>query len=101
MTLNVISNLVQALHLRRKDYVSFDSLNGSGAIIGDTPSSCTHGDSSKFMLPIMKFIGPIVGMAGPISEAGKRYLDAANYADDVSGKFFASSPNKFVGKLEE
>ena len=53
------------------------------------------------VLRLMTLIGPMMGMAGPISDAGKRYLDVANYGDDISGKFFASPPKKFVGKLEE
>ena len=55
----------------------------------------------NIMLPIMKVIGPMMGMAGPVSEAGKRYLDVANYGNDISGKFFASPPKKLVGILEE
>jgi len=55
----------------------------------------------NIMLPMMKVMGPMMGMAGPVSEASKRYLEVANYGDDISGKFFASPPKKLVGKLEE
>jgi len=55
----------------------------------------------NIMLPMMKIIGPMIGMAGPVSAASKRYLDVANYGDDITGKFFASPPKKLVGKLEE
>ena len=55
----------------------------------------------NILLPIMTAIGPMMGMAGPISDAGKRYLDAADYSADITGKFFASPPKKAVGKLEE
>lgn len=54
----------------------------------------------NIMLPMMKVIGPLMGMAGPVSAASKRYLDVANYGDDISGKFFASPPKKLVGRLE-
>jgi NAD(P)-dependent dehydrogenase (short-subunit alcohol dehydrogenase family) len=50
---------------------------------------------------MIKVIAPLFGMAGPINAAAKRYLDVVNYANDISGKFFASPPNKFAGKLEE
>ena len=53
------------------------------------------------MVPIVKAIGPLMGMAGPISEAGKRYLEVAHYGKEDSGKFFGSPPKKLVGKLEE
>jgi len=62
----------------------------------DQPWAMKH-----IMLPIMKLIGPSMGMAGPVSEAGKRYLDAAHYGKEDSGKFYASPPKKLVGKLEE
>ncbi len=43
----------------------------------------------------------MMGMAGPVSAAAARYLDVANYGDDISGKFFGSPPKKLVGILEE
>ena len=55
----------------------------------------------NIMVPMMKVIGPLMGMAGPVSAAGKRYLEVANYGDDINGKFFASPPKKLVGKLQE
>lgn len=72
---------------------------------GGVPSTGFARDMSwgmrNIMIPIMKVIGPMMGMAGPVSAAGERYLDVANYGDDISGKFFASPPKKTVGKLEE
>ena len=53
------------------------------------------------ILPIMKTIGPLMGMAGPISAAAGRYLDVSHYGKEDSGKFFASPSKKAVGKLEE
>lgn len=55
----------------------------------------------NIMIPMMKLVGPLMGMAGPVSAAGKRYLEAADYGDNISGKFFASPPKKLVGKLEQ
>jgi len=55
----------------------------------------------NIMLPMMKVLGPLMGMAGPVSAASKRYLEVASYGDDISGKFFASPPKKLIGKLEE
>jgi hypothetical protein len=53
------------------------------------------------MLPMMTALGPILGVAGPISVASQRYLDAAGHGKDRSGKFFASRPGKMVGNLVE
>ncbi len=55
----------------------------------------------KIMMPIMKTIGPMMGMDGPVSSAGERYLDVSHYGAEASGKFFGSPPKKLVGKLEE
>lgn len=53
------------------------------------------------MIPMLKVIGPLMGMAGSVSSAGKRYLEVAHYGKEQSGKFFASPKKKLVGKLEE
>ena len=50
---------------------------------------------------LMKLIGPLFGMAGSVSDAARRYVDAANFDATTTGKFFASPPGKLVGKLEE
>lgn len=55
----------------------------------------------KIMLPMMTALGPLMGVAGPISTASKRYLDVSGYGRHRSGKFYASRPGKMVGKLEE
>lgn len=55
----------------------------------------------NIMMPIMKVFGPLMGMAGPVSAAGKRYLEVSHYGKELSGKFFGSPPKKLVGKLEE
>ncbi len=72
---------------------------------GSVPGTNFARDQSRLMriiiLPIMKTIGPLMGMAGPISAAAQRYLDVSQYGKEDSGKFFASPPKKAVGKLEE
>lgn len=72
---------------------------------GSVPASNFARDASwgirNIMMPMMKVIGPMMGMAGPVSAAAARYLDVANYGDDISGKFFGSPPKKLVGILEE
>ena len=51
-----------------------------------------------FMLPVMKIIGPIMGMAGSIEAAAARYLAAADLGDDETGHFYATAHRrKLVG----
>ena len=52
------------------------------------------------MVPILKIIGPLFGMAGSIEQGAQRYVDAGDFATDASGKFWASPPGKAVGPLE-
>ena len=52
------------------------------------------------MVPMIKIVGPLVGMAGSIEQGAKRYVDAGDFATDASGKFWASPPGKMVGPLE-
>ncbi len=52
------------------------------------------------MMPIMKLIGPFMGMAGPIESAARRYLEAADFADDQTGHFYATAHRKkLVGPM--
>ena len=55
----------------------------------------------NIMVPFLAAFGPLMGMSGPVSAAGKRYLDVSGYGKEQSGKFFASRAGKTVGKLEE
>lgn len=50
------------------------------------------------MMPMFKLMP---GMSHSVEDGAARYLEAAGYGDDVSGKFFASPPKKMVGPLVE
>lgn len=52
------------------------------------------------MMPVMKVIGPIFSMAGPVSAAAQRYIEAYAFDDETTGCFFASRPGKLVGPLQ-
>ena len=52
------------------------------------------------ILPVLKVIGPLFGMAGSVAQGAQRYVDAGDFATDASGKFWASPPGKAVGPLE-
>lgn len=53
-----------------------------------------------FMLPMMKVMGPLMGMAGSIKTAARRYLDAADLGDDATGHFYATvDRKKLVGPV--
>jgi NAD(P)-dependent dehydrogenase (short-subunit alcohol dehydrogenase family) len=47
-----------------------------------------------FMLPMMRIVGPLMGMAGPVKAAAARYLQAADFPDDSSGQFYATAHRK-------
>ena len=53
----------------------------------------------KVLLPMMKAMPKRMAMAGSVETAAGRYLQAADFADDVSGQFFASPPKKMIGDL--
>lgn len=82
-----------------------DGISVNAVSPGSVPATNFGRDMSwamkNIMLPMMKVIGPLMGMAGPVSDAGKRYLNVSNYGKEESGKFFASPPKKLVGKLVE
>ena len=52
------------------------------------------------MMPMMKLLGPIMQMNGSIDKGARRYLDAAEYADDDTGHFYATAERKkLVGPI--
>ena len=46
------------------------------------------------MMPMMKVLGPLLGMNGPIDKGARRYLDAYDYGDDKNGDFYATAKRK-------
>ena len=54
----------------------------------------------RIMMPLMMNLMRPFGMSGSVAQGARRYLDAANFDDDLTGKFFASPPGKLVGKLQ-
>jgi NAD(P)-dependent dehydrogenase (short-subunit alcohol dehydrogenase family) len=54
----------------------------------------------KIMIGFMKTIGPLLGMAGGLEVAARRYVDAAELGDDDTGHFYATAhPKKLVGPM--
>ncbi|MFW2383039.1 MAG: SDR family NAD(P)-dependent oxidoreductase [Acidimicrobiales bacterium] len=51
----------------------------------------------RIMIPVMKLLP---GMSATVDTAANRYLQAAEFATDVSGEFFASAPKKMTGPIE-
>jgi len=52
----------------------------------------------KIMVPLFKILP---GMSHSVADGAGRYLEAAAFGDQVSGKFFASRPRKMTGPLTE
>lgn len=46
------------------------------------------------MIPMMKILGPILGIAGPLDTAARRYLEAAELSDHETGNFYATAHRK-------
>jgi NAD(P)-dependent dehydrogenase (short-subunit alcohol dehydrogenase family) len=55
----------------------------------------------RIMIPLFKAMPARMGMAGTVAEAAHRYVEAADFGDGTSGKFFASKPKKMTGELTE
>jgi NAD(P)-dependent dehydrogenase (short-subunit alcohol dehydrogenase family) len=71
---------------------------------GSAPSSSFGRGASAwmrlFMMPILKLLGPMMGMAGSIETAARRYVSAAEFTVKDSGHFFATADRKkLVGPL--
>ena len=70
---------------------------------GSAPASGFARDAPFFMrimVPVLRLVGPLMGMAGSLETAAKRYLDAAELGDDDTGHFYATAKRKrFVGPV--
>jgi NAD(P)-dependent dehydrogenase (short-subunit alcohol dehydrogenase family) len=54
----------------------------------------------RLMMPLMKIVGPLMGMAGSIESAARRYVVAADLTYADTGKFYATAHrNKLVGPI--
>jgi NAD(P)-dependent dehydrogenase (short-subunit alcohol dehydrogenase family) len=52
------------------------------------------------MMPMMKLLGPLMGMGGSIEKAAARYVESAERGDDDSGHFYATAhKKKLVGPV--
>jgi len=71
-----------------------------GANLGTTFARDAPAMMRAVMMPFMKLMGPILGMDGPVENGARRYLDAAERADDDTGHTYATAnPKKFVGPV--
>lgn len=70
---------------------------------GSAPASGFSRDASfmmGIMTSMMKVFGPLMGMAGSIAPAARRYLDVAELGDDETGHFYATAHRKkLVGPM--
>jgi NAD(P)-dependent dehydrogenase (short-subunit alcohol dehydrogenase family) len=53
----------------------------------------------RAMIAFSGVIGPAIGMAASVGVGARRYLDAADMGDEVTGGFFASPRGRLVGPL--
>ena len=55
----------------------------------------------RVMIPLFKAMPARMGMAGTVGEGANRYLQAADFGPEASGKFYASKPRRMTGELVE
>jgi NAD(P)-dependent dehydrogenase (short-subunit alcohol dehydrogenase family) len=69
---------------------------------GSTPGTNADRNAPFFLKRIMFPVFTLIpGMSHTIDTGAGRYLEAADFGPDVSGKFFASKPKKMTGPLTE
>ena len=69
---------------------------------GSAPGTDADRNANFFMKRIMvPFFKLVPGMSAPVSIAARRYLDVAEYPEQVTGEFFASAPKKMTGDLHQ
>ena len=70
---------------------------------GTTPETNFTRNQSWLMRTLVKRLATLIavpsGLAGPVSVAARRYLEAEAFADDITGRFFASPLGRLVGPL--
>ena len=72
---------------------------------GSTPETNAGRDQGfmmqRVMLPLMTRFGGRVGVAHDLATGAGRYVEAIDFDDEVSGRFFASAPKKMIGPLQD
>ena len=69
---------------------------------GATPATNAARNAPFYMRYIMMPLFRVVpGMSHSVDDGAGRYLEAADFGPDVSGKFFASKPKKMTGAITE
>lgn len=71
---------------------------------GFTPSTGAAREAPsalRLRMKLLKYVGRFVGLGHSTESAAHRYIEALDFGDDVTGKFFASPPGKQVGPLTE
>ncbi len=64
---------------------------------GSAPGSSFARDAGllmRVMIPMMKVFGPLMGMAGSLEVAARRYLDVTELGADQTGHFYATAHRK-------
>ncbi len=79
-----------------------DGMTVNAVSPGSTPDTNASRNAPFYMrylmLPVLKFVP---GMSHSLEDGAGRYLEAAGYGDEITGKFFASPPKKMTGPLVE
>ena len=71
---------------------------------GSAPQTDAARNARGFMkyvlVPFFKHAPSFLGMSHSVADGAARYLEVAEYDNDVTGRFFASAPKKVTGPIE-
>jgi NAD(P)-dependent dehydrogenase (short-subunit alcohol dehydrogenase family) len=71
-----------------------------GAVLSTSFARDAPAAMKLIMMPMMKLLGPLMGMNGPIENGAARYLEVEGYGDDHNGHFYATQHRKkLVGPI--
>lgn len=79
-----------------------DGMTVNAVSPGSTPDTNAVRNAPFYMRYIMVPVFKLVpGMSHSVSDGAGRYLEAADFGPEVTGKFFASKPKKMTGAITE
>lgn len=95
----IVAWWVGALAKKLPDGITVNAVS-PGAVLETSFGRDAPAAMRYIMMPVMKLLGPVMAMNGPIEDGVSRYVAAADYTDDQSGHFYATAHRrKLVGPV--
>lgn len=67
-----------------------------GAVLSTSFARDANAMMRFVMIPVLKILGPSMGMSGSVEDGARRYLDVAALGDEHTGRFYATAHRKKV-----